>query len=220
MPKEDKIFGAFSECPLSPLESIPTYEYMTNLNVYLNSWPSEVHCTVGCGTLGYLDLTVQPTVFNPHCGTEFVTPRNPGIRPVMPDPSPTAAILSEIFRTHKHGVSLFNGHHTVDRACKKFISKLIPEKFYKSLSSCIIGFAKVTILKILTHLITEYTELEEEDVQDIYRKIKEPISGETLFEEFVEKIEWNQEEVAMHNPYSPAQIVSMAYANIEKCYPT
>ena len=47
--------------------------------------------------------------------------------------------------------------------------------------------------------------------------MKEPISRETLFEEFVEQIEWNQEAVAVQNPYSPAQIVSMAYANIEKC---
>ena len=36
--------------------------------------------------------------------------------------------------------------------------------------------------------------------------MKEPISGETLFEEFVDKIEWNQEAVAVQNPYSPAQI--------------
>ena len=47
--------------------------------------------------------------------------------------------------------------------------------------------------------------------------MKEPISGKTLCEEFVKKIEWNQEAVAVQNPYSPAQIVSMAYANIEKC---
>ena len=101
---------------------------------------------------------------------------------------------------------MFNGYHTVDRACKKVIRKFIPEKLYKYLSSRIIGFAKVTSLKILTHLITEYAELEEEDVQDIDRKMKEPISGETLFEEFVKKIEWNQEAVAVQNPYSPAQI--------------
>ena len=78
----------------------------------------------------------------------------------MPDPSPTAAILSELFRTHKHEVRLFNEYHAVDCACKKFISKLILEKFYKSLKSRIIGFAKITSLEILTHLITEYAELE------------------------------------------------------------
>ena len=79
--------------------------------------------------------------------------------------------------------------------CKKFIRQLIPEKIYKSLSSHIIGFTKVTSLEILAHLITEYAELEEEYVQDIDRKMKDSISGETLFEEFSEQIEWNQEAV-------------------------
>ena len=46
--------------------------------------------------------------------------------------------------------------------------------------------------------------------------MKEPTSGETLFEEFVELIEWNQEAIAMQNLYPPAQIVSTVYTNIEK----
>ena len=140
-----------------------------------------------------------------------------GIHPFMPDPAPTAAILSKLVRTHKHEVLLFNEYHADDRVVKKVISKLIPQKFYKSLSSRIIGYAKVTSLDIMTHLISEYAKLEEEDIQEIERKIKEPISRENLFEQFVEKIEWNQEAVAVQNPYSLAQIVSMAYANIDKC---
>ena len=100
----------------------------------------------------------------------------------MPDPAPTAAILSELSRTHKHAVRLFNEYHAFDRACKKVISKLIPEKFYKSLSIRIIGLEKFTSLDILTYLISEYAELEEEDIQEIDQKVKEPISGKTLFE--------------------------------------
>ena len=88
---------------------------------------------LGCDTLGYLVLTAHTAIFNTHCGTEFVTPRNTGIHPVMPDSSPTAVILSELVRTHKHEVSLFNKYHAVNRACKEVISKLIPEKLYKSL---------------------------------------------------------------------------------------
>ena len=68
-PEEDNIFGAFSECPLAPLEGVRTYEYMTKLNVYLNPCLSAVDCMLGCGTLGYLVLTAQPSVFNTHCGT-------------------------------------------------------------------------------------------------------------------------------------------------------
>ena len=114
----------------------------------------------------------HPVVFNTHCGTEFVTPINPGICPVMPDPVPMATIFSKLVRTLKHEGSLFNKYHAVDRVCKKVISKLIREKFYKSLSSRIISFAKVTSLEIITHLITEYAELEEEDIQDINWKMK------------------------------------------------
>ena len=110
--------------------------------------------------MGYLVLTAQPAVFNTHCVTKFITPRNPGIHPIMPDPDPTAAILSELVRTYKHQVRLFNKYHAVHRACKKFIFKLIPEKFYKTLLSRIIDFAKVTSLEILTHLISDYAELE------------------------------------------------------------
>ena len=83
----------------------------------------------------------------------------------MPGSAPTAAILSKLVRTHKHEVLLFNKYHAVDCACKKVISKLILKKFYKSLSRRIIGFAKVTSLEILTHLLSEYVELEEEDIQ-------------------------------------------------------
>ena len=85
----------------------------------------------------------------------------------MPGPAPRAAIFPKLVRTHKHQVRIFDEYHAVDRACKKFFCKLIPEKFYKSLSSLIISFAKVTSLEILTHLITEYTKLEEEGVQNI-----------------------------------------------------
>ena len=93
---------------------------------------------------------------------------------------------------------------------------MIPDKFYKLLSSRIIGFANVTCLQILTHLITEYAELEDDDIQEIDRRMKEPISGETIFEEFIKQIEWNQEAVAVQNPYMPAQIVSMTFTNIKK----
>ena len=98
--------------------------------------------------------------------------------------------------------------------CKKVISNFIPEKYYKSLSSQIIGFAKVTSLQVLTHLITEYTELEDDDIQLIDHKMKEPISGENIFEYFI-RIEWNQEAVAVQSPYTPDQIVSTAYTNID-----
>ena len=122
MPESDNIFGAFLERPLAPLEGVPTYEYMTNLNVYLNPCSSAVDCTFGWRTFGYLVLTAQLSIFNTHCVMPFITPRNTGIHLVMPDSDPTAKILSKLVRTHKHEVCLFNESHAVNRACKKVIS--------------------------------------------------------------------------------------------------
>ena len=102
---------------------------MTNLNVYLNSCLSVVDCTLGLRTLGYQVLASQLAILNTHCVTPFITPRNTGIHPVMSDPAPMAVILSELVKTQKHEVCLFNKYHAVDRACKKAILKLILQKF-------------------------------------------------------------------------------------------
>ena len=141
MPEEDNISGAFTECQLTTLKGLPTYEYMPNLNDNLNPCSSEVNFMQGCGTLVYLVLRSQPNPFNTHCGTALCVPKNTDIHPVMPEPTPTAAILSELFRTHKHEVRLVKKYYAVDRAYKKVTRKLIHEKYYKSLSRRIIGFS-------------------------------------------------------------------------------
>ena len=102
----------------------------------------------------------------------FLPPKNPGVRPVMPEPDPTAMIFSKLDITHKHRVCLFNKYHTVDRARKKVISQLIPKKYYKFLSSQIIGFERFTSLHNFTRLINKYVKLEDDDIQEIDRKMK------------------------------------------------
>ena len=78
----------------------------------------------------------------------------------------------------------------MDKAIKRVIQRLIPAKFYESIASRLIGFSKVTSITILTHLITEYAELDDDTIQDIDDNMKTPINGEILFEEFLEQIEW------------------------------
>ena len=171
-PEKDNIFGAFTEFPLASLEGVPTYDYMKNLNAYLNSCSSAFDCMLVCVTLVCLVLMAQPEVFNTHCGKAFLPPTNPGIHRFISNPAPTAAIFPKPVRNHKHGVCPFKEYHAVDRACKKVMSQLIRGKYYNYLSSRIIGFAKVTSLQLLTHLITEYAEPEDGDIQEIDRKTK------------------------------------------------
>ena len=46
-------------------------------------------------------------------------------------------------------------------------------------------------------LILEYAELEDDEIQEIYQKMKETISGETIFEDFIETFEWFLEAFAV-----------------------
>ena len=78
--------------------------------------------------LGYQVLISQIFVFNTQIGTPFLPPSNLGIHPFMINPAPTAVILSELIRTHKHELRLFKKYHEVDQDCKQVISKLTPEK--------------------------------------------------------------------------------------------
>ena len=213
---EDTIYSRFSECTVAPLDSIPTYEYLTELNTYLNSCSASVHSNGGCGTLGYLVLTAPVAVYALQSAIAFVPPVNPGATLILPDPAPTAAVIGELTREHSEVTRCFREYHNVDKACKKVIPKLVLEVYFRSLKNRYTGYNNVTTLTILTHLWTEYGTLTEDMVQANDKKLREPISGETHFEELLMQIEDAQEVVAIQNPYTPAQIISIAFTLIQQ----
>ena len=71
-------------------------------------------------------------------------------------------------------------------------------------------------LTILTRLWTAYGELQDYKVQENDQRMKAPITDDTLFEDLVQKIEVSVDAVALQVPYTAAQIVSIAFALIEK----
>ena len=48
-----------------------------------------------------------------------------------------------------------------------------------------------------------------QDIDDINKQMKIPISGETEFETFMQQIEDGQEAVALQNPYTNTQIFTI-----------
>ena len=123
----------------------------------------------------------------------------------------TAAILTELETKYTEELRLFKEYYDVDKAAKAKIQQYIPENFYRTLKNKITGFSQVRTLSILTHLCTMYGSPKEEDVQDFDKNLKTSISANTCFEDFVAQIKDNTDAVSTQNPYSPAQIVSIAY---------
>ena len=111
----ETILATFPECPIAPLEGVPTHIYMTKVNGFLNACTASVNCNLGNGTVGYLVLTAQPASFQITSPTSFVKPVNPGVL-VMEDPAPTSAVIGSLTRQHIEDTRVFNEYHSVDRA--------------------------------------------------------------------------------------------------------
>ena len=126
MTLEELILSAFTECPIAPLEGVPTHTYMTEVNGFLNVCAASVHCNLGNGTVGYLVLTAQPALFKIASPTSFVKPVNPGVL-VLADPAPSAAVIGTLTRQQTENMRVFNEYHRVYKACKKVLFTLIPE---------------------------------------------------------------------------------------------
>jgi len=96
-------------------------------------------------------------------------------------------------KKHKTEKNEFIIYEAVNAAWKKILQHLVPPKCYESLGSRVTGFKRVSFLTIFSHILTEYGELEDHEIQAIDMKLKADMSGETIFEDLVDQIEDNVE---------------------------
>ena len=108
----ETILSTFPECPIAPLEGVPTHTYMKEVNGFLNACVASVHFKLGNGTVGYLVLTAQPASFQIASPTSFVKPVNPGVL-VLGDPAPSAAVIGSLTHQHTKDTRVFNEYHSV-----------------------------------------------------------------------------------------------------------
>ena len=79
----DKIVDGFTSPTIPPIVGTPTYNTITEVNLKLNSNSASVQSNLGCGTLGLLQLTVSPAIYNTVLSTTFIVPVNPGSVPII-----------------------------------------------------------------------------------------------------------------------------------------
>ena len=103
----ETILSTFPECPISPLEGLPTHTYMTEVNGFLDACAASVHCNLSNGTVGYLVLTAQPASFQIASPTSFVNQVNPGVL-VLGDPAPIEAVIGSLTCQHTEDTRVFN----------------------------------------------------------------------------------------------------------------
>ena len=103
----------------------------------------------------------------------------------------------------------------MDKACKKKLLGLVPEVYYRTLSNKYTAYVGITCLTLFTHLHIEYGRLTSQNIDDIDKRMKISITGETEFETFIKQIGYGKEAVALQNPYTTTQIVTIVENLVE-----
>ena len=128
----DKIVDGFPFPTILPIVGTPTYNTITKVNLKLNSNSASVQSNLGCGTLGLLQLTVSPAVYNTLPSTAFIVPVNPGSVPSIPANS-TGAQITELRYYFDTASALFNEYDRTDKAPRQIIISTVYEMLIRSL---------------------------------------------------------------------------------------
>ena len=110
----DKIMDIFPFPTIPPIVGTPTYNTIAEVNLKLDSNSASVQSNLGCGTLGLLQLTVSPAVYNTLSVTPFFVPVNPGSVPIIPANS-TGAQITKLCYSFDTTAALFNKYYLTDK---------------------------------------------------------------------------------------------------------
>ena len=75
-----------------------------------------------------ISSSIYTTVHRPFC-----SPREPGPYSCNPGPNPYSRIHNELTRTHTENMCIFREYKNIDMACKKLITNLANEVYYRTL---------------------------------------------------------------------------------------
>ena len=160
----DKIVDGFTFPTIPPIVGTPTYNTIAEVNLKLNSNAAYFQSNLGCGTLGLLQLTVSPTVYNTLFVTAFVVPVNPGSAADIPTNS-TGAQTTKLRYAFDTVAALFNEYNRTDKARRQILLTTVDEMFIRSLQHKYVGYGLTYTNTILDHLYTTYTNISSADLQ-------------------------------------------------------
>ena len=149
----DKIVDGFPFPTIPPIVGTPTYNTIAEVNLKLNSNAASVQSNLGCGTLGFLQLTVSPAVYNTLSVTAFVVTVNPGSSPDIPANS-TGTQITKLRYAFDTVATLFNKYDRTDKALRKILLTTVDEMFIRSLQHKYVGYGLTYTCTILDHIYT------------------------------------------------------------------
>ena len=147
----DAIIDAFPRPSLTPIDGLPTFVSIRNMQIELNANAASVHSNLGNGQLGLLYLTVDRATYGTLSNVAFVEPPNPGPVPEIPA-NATSRQATDVRVNHAENLRIFNQYIKTDKALKSQIIKAVDDLYLKTLKNRITGYASVSTRQMLNHL--------------------------------------------------------------------
>jgi hypothetical protein len=209
-----KITDNFPHKSIPPIVGQPSYETLKELHLKLNENAVKVHSNLGNGLLGYLGVTVTPAIFDTLSDEPFEIPDNPGTSPAFPDDA-TGPQIANIRQVFKEDFVAFKKYMDVCSAISSIIIEVIDPVYLAALRLPYVGIGTRTPLQLLAHLYTNYANITAADLEQNGLAMNQPCDVNQPIEIFYKQIEDAMEFAdAGQTPYSPAQVLSIAYQSI------
>ena len=114
----DTIYDSFSECPIAPLDDLPTIYYLSTMGAYLNGETSNIQSDFSNGHLGHMVIMAASAIFVLQCPEVYVLPENPDPIAVILQ-SATCPQISVLKTNHDELLRIWPLHNAVEKVCKK-----------------------------------------------------------------------------------------------------
>jgi hypothetical protein len=145
----------------------PTFTTILVTHIKLNANAAPVYSPRGDGILCHPTLTINPVDYESRsqCNVPFNKPANPPTVPAHKDKT-TEVEIFEDNRQHKALCLEFVLWHHVNAVLHNLLITAVPGIFIAAKKNPFTGVGNVTCLELLTHLLTHYEKIMDQELED------------------------------------------------------
>ena len=183
-----KIVDGFPFPTIEPIFGTLTYNTIAKVNLKLNSNAASVKSNLSCSTLGLLQLTVSPAIYNTLLSIAFIMPVNPVSIPIVPSNS-NGSQITKLCYAFDTASSLFNNYDRTDKALRQFFLSTVEKILIRSLRHKYVGYGLIATRAILDHLYATYANISSADIQENYAVFRTPYDINQRIESLFYRVE-------------------------------
>ena len=162
--KQTDFTTQFEYPTLPKIHGEPDYEQLKNLKDKLKTNATKIPSELGGGAFGHLGLVLTPAEYTGISNIPYVRPPHPGVLNIPPATS--ERVETRRRAEHKRDLALYHETINLENALKKQITEAVDELYLEELRDPTTNTILSSVPFILDHLITNYGEIEPDNVTE------------------------------------------------------